>query len=102
MATPSDILTLSGFSTVISAGCDIILGFAVDVVLLRLVPKALSSYKVNLFNYITLSDPASVPSRQSFAQISPAYSLLVPMSSAAEGQWSHLRSQFELHPPCKW
>ena len=24
-----------------------------------------------------------------------------PMSSAAEGHWSHLRYQFELHPPCE-
>ena len=67
MATPGGIPTLSSFSTVISAGCNIILGFAVDVVLLRLGPKALSSYKVMLFNCITLSDPALAPSRQSFA-----------------------------------
>ena len=54
MATPGGIPTLSGFSVVISDGCNIILGFAADVVLLRLGPKELSSYKVKLFNYITL------------------------------------------------
>ena len=102
MATTGGIPTLSSFSAVIRASCNINLGFAVNIVLLRYGPKALSSYKEKLFNCITLYDPASSPSRQSFARICLPYSLLGPMSSAAEGQWSHFQSQFKLHPPSKF
>ena len=84
MATPGGIPMLSGFSAVISAGCNIILSFAVDVALLRLRPKLLL-FKVKLFNCFNISYPASAPSRQSFAQIRPVYSRLGPMYSAAEG-----------------
>ena len=91
MATPGGIPTLSGVGAVISADCNIIMSFSVDVALLRLIPKALSSYKVTLSNCFTLSNPALAPPRQSFARIRPVYYLLVIMSSAAEGQWSHLR-----------
>ena len=48
-----------------------------------------------------LSDRASGPSCHSLSLIRLAYSRQGPRSSAAEGQWSHLRSQFELHPPCE-
>ena len=88
MATPGGIPTLSDFHAVISSGRNIILGVAVDPSdLLLLKPKALS-FKVKLFNFFTLSDSASAPSRQSFARIRPAYSRIGPMSSASEGQWS--------------
>ena len=93
MATPGGIPTLSGFSDTISAVCTIVRSFTVDVALLRLRPKALSFYKVKLFNCFTLSDTALAPSRQSIARFRPAYSCLGLMSSAAEGQWSHLQSQ---------
>ena len=86
----------------IRAGWTIVRRF-VDEVPLRLRPKALSSYKVQLFNCITLlSDRASGPSCHSFALIRFAYSHRGPRSSAAAGKWSHLRSQFELRPPCEW
>ena len=100
MEASDGILTLSGFRAVIHVGCNIILGFAVDIALLLLRPKALS-FKVKLFNFFTLSDSTSAPYRQSFDRIRPEYSRLGTMSSAAEVQWSHLRLQFELHHPCK-
>ena len=101
MATPGGIPTLSGFRAVISAVCNIIVVVVVYFsALLLLRPKVLS-FKVKLFNFFTLSDSALAPSHQSFALMRPTYSRLWPMSSAAEGQWSHLRYQFELHPPCE-
>ena len=48
VATPGGLPTLSGFSAVIRAGWTIVRRFS-DVVLLRLRPKALSSYKVLFF-----------------------------------------------------
>ena len=102
VATPGGLPTLSGFSAVIRAGSTIVGRFA-DEVSLRLRPKALSSYKVQLFKMITLlSNRASVPSCHGFALICAAYSCQGPRSSAVEGQCSHFRSQFELHPPCEW
>ena len=100
--TPGCLPTLSGFCAVIHAGWTSVQGFSEED-LLRLRPKALSSYKVLLFKIITvLSNRASGPSCHSFAWIRLAYSHRGPSSSAAEGQWSHLRPQFELHPPCEW
>ena len=102
VVTPGGFPTLLGFSAVISSGWTIVRRF-VDNFPLRLRLKVLSSYKLKLVNCITLlSDRALAPSRHSFARIRPAYSCQGPRSSAAEGQWSHLRSQFELHPPCEW
>ena len=92
VATPSGLPKLSGFSAFISAGWTIVQRF-VDNVPLRLRPKVLSSYKVKLVNCITLlSDRALAPSCHSFARIRPAYYHQGTRSSAAEGQWSHLRS----------
>ena len=101
--TPECLPTLSGFCAVIRAGWTSVRGFSEEV-LLRLRPKALSSYKVLLFkiNVTVLSDLALGPSYHSFARIRLAYSRRGPRSSAAEGQWSHLWSQFELHLPCEW
>ena len=94
VAIPVGLPTLSGFSAVIRAGWTIVRRFA-DEVPLQLRPKALSSYKVQLFEMITsLSDRASGPSCHSLPLIRAAYSCRGPRSSAAEGQWSHLRSQF--------
>ena len=102
VATPDGLPTLSGFSAVIHAGWTIVRRFS-DKVPLRLSPKALSSYKVQLFKMITLlSDRASGPFCHSSALIRFVYSRRGPRSSATEGQWSHLRSQFELHPHCEW
>ena len=99
---PGCLPTLSGFCAVIRAGWTSLREFSEEV-LLQLRPKALSSYKVLLFKIITiLSDCASGPSCHSFAWIRLAYSHQGPRSSSVEGQWSHLRSQFELHPPCEW
>ena len=84
MATPGGLPTLSGFSAVIRAGWTIVRRF-VNEVTLRLRPKALSSYKVKLSNCITLlSDRALGLSRNSSAQIRPAYSHQGPRSSAVE------------------
>ena len=67
MTTPNGTPTLSGFHAVISVGCNIILGVAVDPsALLLLNPKSLS-FKVKLFNFFTLSDSTSALYRQSFA-----------------------------------
>ena len=74
MATPGGTLTLSGFSAVISAGCTIVQSFVDNVAPLRLRPKALSSYKVKLFNCLTLIDCATAPSRQSL----PKSALYIP------------------------
>ena len=100
--TPECLPTLLGFCAVIRAGWTSVRGFSEEV-LLQLRPKALSSYKVLLFKITVtvLSDRASGPSCHSFAWIRLAYSRRGPRSSAAEEQWSHLRSQFELHPPCE-
>ena len=101
VGTPGGLPTLSGFSALISAGWNIVRRF-VNKVPLRLRPKPLSSYKVQLVHCITLlSDCALDPSCHSFARIRPAYSCQGPRSSTAEGQWSHLRSKFKLHPPCE-
>ena len=101
MAPLGGILALSGFRAVISAGCNIILGVAIDLSALLLLRRKALSFKVNFFTFFTLSDSASAPSRQSFARICPVYSRLGPMSSAAEGQWYHLRLQFKLHHPLR-
>ena len=102
VATPSGLPTLSGFCDVIRAGWTIVRRFS-DEVPLRLRPKALSSYKVQLFKMINLlSDRDSGPSCHSLALIRLAYSCKGPSTYAVEGQWSHLRLQFELHPLCEW
>ena len=92
VATPGGLPTLSGFSAVIRASWTIVQRFANEVSL-RLRPKALSSYKVQLFKMMTLlSDRASGPSCHSLALIRAAYSRRGPRSSTAEGQWYYLRS----------
>ena len=71
---PGGLPTLSGFSAVIRVGWTIVQRFSNEVPL-RLRPKALSSYKVQLFKMITLlSDCASGPSCHSLALIRLAYS----------------------------
>ena len=52
--TPGGLPTLSGFSAVIHAGWTIVQRFSGEVPL-RLMPKALSSYKVQFLKKITLS-----------------------------------------------
>ena len=68
--TPECLPTLSGFCAVIRADWTNVRGFPEEV-LLRLRPKALSSYKILLFKITVtvLSDYASGPSCQSFAWI---------------------------------
>ena len=74
VATPGGLPTLSGFSAVIRVGWTIVRRFANEVPL-RLRPKALSLYKVQLFNCITLlSDRVSGLSCHSLTLIRAAYS----------------------------
>ena len=101
MGPPGGILMLSGFCAVICAGRNIVLGCSVDPSAIPLRRSEVLSFKVFFLNF-TQSNSALAPSRQSFDQLHPAYSRLGPMSSAAEGKWSHFQSQFEIHPPCKW
>ena len=60
VATPGGLPTLSGFSAVIRAGWPIVRRFS-DEVPLRLRPKALPSYTVQLFKMITLLSNRASP-----------------------------------------